>query len=51
MISSKLTFLKKLETMAKSFEDAKAGTLKVKSYFGFASEAEYEDYLASASVQ
>ena len=39
------------DAMAKSFEDAKAGTLKVKSYFGFASEAEYEDYLASASVQ
>ena len=34
--------------MAKAFEDAKAGTLKVKSYFDFASEAEYDAYLESA---
>ena len=34
--------------MAQAFEDAKAGTLKVKSYFDFASEAEYDAYLESA---
>ena len=34
--------------MAKAFEDAKSGTLKVKSYFDFASEAEYDAYLESA---
>ena len=36
------------DAMAKSFEDAKAGTLKVQSYFDFASEAEYDAYLESA---
>ncbi len=36
------------DAMAKAFEDAKAGTLKVKSYFDFASEAEYDAYLESA---
>lgn len=36
------------DVMAKAFDEAKAGTLKVKSYFDFASEAEYEAYLAAA---
>ena len=34
--------------MAKAFDDAKAGKLKVKSYFDFASDKEYEAYLESA---
>lgn len=36
------------DAMAQAFEDAKAGTLKVKSYFDFASEAEYDAYLQAA---
>ncbi|MBR0385064.1 MAG: BMP family ABC transporter substrate-binding protein [Erysipelotrichaceae bacterium] len=36
------------DEMAKAFEDAKAGTLTVKSYFDFASDAEYDAYLNSA---
>ncbi len=35
------------DAMAQSFEEAKAGTLKVKSYFDFANEAEYDAYLES----
>ncbi|MBQ4252195.1 MAG: hypothetical protein II704_04035, partial [Erysipelotrichaceae bacterium] len=34
--------------MAKAFDDAKSGKLKVKSYFDFASDKEYEAYLESA---
>ena len=37
------------DEMAKAFDDAKAGTLKVKSYFDFASEAEYDEYLKQVS--
>lgn len=36
------------DAMAQAFENAKAGTLKVKSYFDFANEAEYDAYLESA---
>ena len=36
------------KAMAQAFEDAKSGKLKVKSYFDFASEAEYDAYLNSA---
>jgi basic membrane protein A len=35
------------DAMAKAAEDIKAGTLDVKSYFDFANEAEYDEYLKS----
>ena len=39
------------DAMAKAANDIKAGTLKVKSYYDFANEAEYDQYLAEISVQ